>query len=180
MPLKFERIAMTDLRARPGEIVDRVAEGGAAYVVERKGHPLACIVPVSLFLPDIPQARIDQDYAELQEAFPDPITGPHVTLTDRRELEFKVAHTHADGTTAEIRITVPHGYPHVPPIARVDPMDLNAPHRWGDGALCIFGATTTWNPAVHGLLATLQMSREWLRNYDEWRRTGSWPSKEGA
>src|SRR5262245_56462451 len=115
MPIEFERIAMTDLRARPGEIVDRVSETGSAYVVERKGHPLACIVPVALFLPDVPQARLDSDYAELYEAFADPSDpkeGPRVTLTEKRELEFRIPYTHADGTQSVIRMTVPHGYPH--------------------------------------------------------------------
>ena len=58
MPLDFGLLSMTELRTRPGEILDRVAERGEAFIIERNGERKACLVPLSVLLPDISPTRI--------------------------------------------------------------------------------------------------------------------------
>ena len=65
MPLDFGLLSMTELRTRPGEILDRVADGGEAFIIERSGQRKACLVPLSVFLPDISPARIAAEIQEL-------------------------------------------------------------------------------------------------------------------
>ena len=60
MPQDFELLSMTELRNRPGEILDRVADGGEAFIIERNGSRKACLVPLSVFFPDVPPARIGE------------------------------------------------------------------------------------------------------------------------
>ena len=48
---------MTELRNRPGEILDRVAETGEAFIIERNGARKACLVPLSVFFPDVSPVR---------------------------------------------------------------------------------------------------------------------------
>src|SRR6266581_3640598 len=64
----FKALAMADLRARIGEAVDAVAKGGEFFVIERKGKPLACLVPVSEFQTDISSSRIHEEIDELERA----------------------------------------------------------------------------------------------------------------
>lgn len=40
-------VSATDAAKNFGELVDRVREGGIAYIVERKGRPIAQIAPVT-------------------------------------------------------------------------------------------------------------------------------------
>ena len=56
MPLDFALLSMTELRNRPGEILDRVADKGEVFIIERNGQRKACLVPLSILLPDIPPA----------------------------------------------------------------------------------------------------------------------------
>ena len=58
MPLDFGLLSMTELRNRPGEVLDRVADDGAAFIIERNGRQKACLVPLSAFFPDIQPTRI--------------------------------------------------------------------------------------------------------------------------
>ena len=46
MPLDFSLLSMTELRNRPGEILDRVADKGEAFIIERSGQRKACLVPL--------------------------------------------------------------------------------------------------------------------------------------
>ncbi len=54
---EFQLLSMTELRNGPGDILDRVAEKGEAFIIERGGHRKACLVPLSLFFPDISTIR---------------------------------------------------------------------------------------------------------------------------
>lgn len=44
MPLDFKPLSMMKLRSAPGEVLDRVAQKGEAFVVERNGEQMACLV----------------------------------------------------------------------------------------------------------------------------------------
>ena len=50
-----------------------------------------------------------------------------------------------------------------------------APHRWADGALCVFGVSTQWNPGTHRVMSAIELGRSWMRHYDQWQTTGQWP-----
>ena len=65
MPLDFALLSMTELRNRPGEILDRVADRGEAFIIERSGQRKACLVPLSVLLPDISPARIADEIEQL-------------------------------------------------------------------------------------------------------------------
>ena len=173
MPLDFESLSMTELRSRPGEILDRVADGGEAFVIERSGQRKACLVPLSVFFPDIPPARIAEELKELTENEENPRT----TITDDRELAFRFRHELANRTSIELRIVLPHGYPNRCPRVYADPLANEAPHRWADGAFCLYGVMSAWNPGEHTVYSTLLLARRWLEHYDTWRRTGQWPGK---
>ena len=67
MPQDFELLSMTELRNRPGEILDRVADAGEAFIIERNGSRKACLVPLSVFFPDVPPARIGEEIEELEK-----------------------------------------------------------------------------------------------------------------
>ena len=74
---------------------------------------------------------------------------------------------------------LPHGYPNNCPRVYASAIGEGAPHRWADGALCLYGVMTGWNPGKHTVFSTLKLARQWLRNYDAWRKTGQWPKQEG-
>ena len=38
---------------------------------------------------------------------------------------------------------------------------------------------TGWNPGMHTVFSTLKLARQWLRNYESWRKSGQWPQQEG-
>lgn len=175
MPLDFGLLSMTELRTRPGEILDRVAVGGEAFIIERSGHRKACLVPLSVLLPDISPARIADEIQQLQGQDEDSSTG----FTEEKELVFRFPSKLDDGTTIDLSIVLPHGYPHNCPRVYASAIGEGAPHRWADGALCLYGVMTGWNPGKHTVLSTLKLARQWLCNYDAWRQLGQWPEQEG-
>ncbi len=162
---------MSDLRARPGEIVDQVLRGGQVFLVERKGKPLACLVPVEDVMPAVPGSRWAQELSALDEAEEVYSVG----LSNQREIIVRVPEQPGE-PGASIEILLPHRYPSVPPAVRAAPLDESAPHRFPDGTMCVFGMMTRWNPGQHGVVSAIEMARQWLRNYREWRRTGKWPT----
>lgn len=167
---------MTELRERPGEILDRVADDGISFIIVRGSKQKACLVPLSVFFPDIPPSRIGDEIAELTKSGEHPRT----RITDDRELVFHFPHKMADNTEVNLEIVLPRGYPNTCPKTYVRAIAENAPHRWSDGALCLYGATTFWNPGKHTILSTLKLGRLWLQHYDIWRQQGTWPREEGA
>lgn len=173
MPRDFELVSMTDLRAKPGEILDAVSDRGRAFLVERKGIPLACLVPVEDFMPDIPKARLAQEFSDVQKVEAD----HQISLNARNEVVIRVPGL-AGEPDSRIEIVLPHGYPSVPPIIRADPVDDSSPHRWPDGSLCLYGMMTQWNPGKHGATSSINLARIWLRGYRSWRQTGAWPQPD--
>jgi prevent-host-death family protein len=161
---------MTELRSRPGEILDRVVDGGEAFVIERNGRRQACLVPISVFLPDVSPARIALELDELQRAG----EVANTTITDDKEVAIRIRHEHGD-TIYGILITLPHNYPNVCPRVYVDSLEDTAPHRFADGALCIFGVMSSWNPGKNTARDALENARRWIGRYETWRRTGQWP-----
>ena len=107
MPLDFGLLSMTELRNRPGEVLDRVADDGAAFIIERNGRQKACLVPLSAFFPDIQPTRIADEIEELVQHGEEPRT----TFTEARELAFRFPCRLADDTSIEATIFLPHGYP---------------------------------------------------------------------
>jgi hypothetical protein len=175
MPLDFGLLSMTELRTRPGEILDRVADKGEAFIIERSGQRKACLVPLSVLLPDISPARIAAEIQELVGNGEEPAT----TFTEERELAFRFPHQLSEGASSELSIVLPHGYPHNCPRVYASAIGEGAPHRWADGALCLYGVMTGWNPGKHTVFSTLKLARQWLSNYDAWRKLGQWPKQEG-
>jgi prevent-host-death family protein len=174
MPLDFRLLSMTELRNRPGEILDRVADNGQGFIIERSGRRKACLVPLSLFFPDISPARIADEIEVLLAQDEESRT----TITDSRELAFRFPHKMADGSAVELKIVLPHGYPNSCPRVYADPISADVPHRWSDGALCLFGVMSAWNPGSQTVFSTLNLARRWLSHYDTWREMGQWPKPE--
>jgi prevent-host-death family protein len=174
-PQDFGLLSMTELRERPGEVLDRVADDGEAFIIERNGKRKACLVPLSVFFPDIPPSRIGDEIAELSEHG----EVPRTSITKDRELVFRFPQKLADDSEVILEIVLPHGYPSTCPRTYVKEIEGQAPHRWSDGALCLYGVSVAWNPGENSILSTLALGRNWLRNYGTWRETGKWP-KEGA
>lgn len=170
MRLDFTPLSMTELRTRPGEILDRVADDGESFLIERNGRQRACLVPISVFLPDISPARIARELDELEQAGETTQT----TITGEKEVAIRVQHA-TDGNVYSIFITLPHNYPNACPRVHVADVDARAPHRFADGTLCIFGVTSSWNPGKHTARDALNSARHWLSGYEAWRHTGSWP-----
>ena len=174
MAIDFTPLPMTELRNRPGEILDRVANGGESFVIERNGHQKACLVPLSVFLPDISSVRIAHEIEELENAG----ESSRTTVTPEREIAFTFRRR-SDADSYDITIVLPHRYPNVCPRVYVDQVDSEAPHRIADGkALCIFGVMTSWNPGKHTALLALDNARRWLRHYEDWRKNGEWPLRQ--
>ncbi|WP_316205135.1 MULTISPECIES: type II toxin-antitoxin system Phd/YefM family antitoxin [unclassified Bradyrhizobium] len=170
MRLDFIPLSMTELRTRPGEILDRVAEDHDAFLIERNGRQRACLVPISVFLPDISPARIARELDELEKCGEMTWT----TITQEKEVAIRVKHSHGEKAYSII-ITLPHNYPNSCPRVYVDDIDQNAPHRFTDGALCIFGVMSSWNPGRHTARDALVNARHWLDRYESWQHTGFWP-----
>ena len=167
---------MTELRNQPGEILDRVADKGEAFIIERNGKRKACLVPLSLFFPDVSPIRIADELKELEEHG----ERSRITTTKNRELAFCFTHKLADEAESELTIVLPHGYPNNCPRVYATAIGKKAPHRWSDGALCLYGVMSVWNPGQHTVFSTLRLGRRWLRHYDAWRQTGQWPKPEGS
>lgn len=173
MELEFKPLSMMKLRSSPGEILDRVHKQGEAFIIERSGQPKACLVPISHFFPDIPNSKVNQELDDLQ------LAGEHPTqsFSDKREREILFKDS-MEKNEVTIKIVLPHRYPNVAPKIYASPIRTDAPHRWKDGALCIFGAMENWNPGKHNLASTLNLTRKWLSHYEIWDDTGNWPTKE--
>ncbi len=176
MPLDFGLLSMTELRTRPGEILDRVADSGEAFIIERGGRRKACLVPLSVFFPDVSPSRIAGEIEELVKHGEEPRT----TINEARELAFRFQLKLGDETPIELSILLPHGYPHSCPRVYASSISKDAPHRWRDGALCLYGVMSGWNPGKHTVFSTLMLARQWLRHYDAWHKTGQWPKDEGS
>lgn len=174
MPLDFELLSMTELRNRPGEILDRVADGAAAFIIERNGKRKACLVPLSFFFPDVSPSRIADEIKELENHGEE----PRAAITKDRELEFRFPVKLADQDPVEIKVVLPHGYPHSCPRVYASPVNENAPHRWRDGALCLYGVMSAWNPGKHTVFSTLGLAKKWLERYQAWHKTGEWSKRE--
>lgn len=170
MAIEFTTLAMTELRTRPGETLDRVADNGEAFVIERNGQQIACLVPLTVFLPDIAPARIADELEELAK------TGEstQTTITDKMEVAVQIRHG-VDRGAYNITVVLPHGYPNACPRVYAEPVDPRAPHRFSDGALCIFGVTSSWNPGKDTAAVALENARRWLGHYETWRETAEWP-----
>ncbi len=175
-PPEFKLLSMTELRNRPGEILDRVADDGDAFIVERNGQRKACLVPLSAFFPDIPPARIVDELDELARGG----ERPRISITENRELTLTFRHNSPETSPLEITAVLPHGYPNSCPRVYIAPLDSKVPHRWADGALCLFGVMSTWNPGKHTITFTLSLARRWLAHYAAWTKTGRWPTTEPA
>lgn len=171
MRLDFTPLSMTELRTRPGEILDRVADDGESFLIERNGRQRACLVPISVFLPDISPTRIARELDELEKAG----EMTHTTITREKEVAIRVTYL-SGGAPYSITITLPHNYPNACPRVYVSEVDELAPHRFGDGALCIFGVMSSWNPGKHTARDALDSARLWLSRYESWRHTGTWPN----
>lgn len=170
MRLDFTPLSMTELRTRPGEILDQVAEHGEAFLIERNGRQRACLVPISVFLPDISPTRIARELDELASVG----ETTHTTITEEKEVAIRVKHSCGENVYS-ITIALPHNYPSACPRVYVDDVDQSAPHRFADGALCIFGVMSSWNPGRHTARDALDNARRWLNLYESWKQTGAWP-----
>jgi hypothetical protein len=176
MPRDFRLLSMTELRSQPGKILDRVAIDGEGFIIERNGRRTACLVPLSLFFPDISPARIAKEIQELSSHQEEART----TITENREVAFRFPHKLGDETPIELNVVLPHGYPSSCPRVYADGLNTKAPHRWSDGSLCLFGVMSAWNPGKHTVLSTLSLARNWLSHYEAWQKTGTWPKPEVA
>ena len=175
MKIDFKTLTMMDLRSSPGEVLDRVSRDGDVFVIERNGQPKACLVPVSFLLPDVSPERIKQELGKLNEE------EEHykLTINERKELEISSLET-AAGENVVLTLVLPHGYPSAAPRIYAQQLPANTPHRWQDGSLAIFGATSIWNPKAHDALHALGLGRTWLQHYTKWRKNGEWPEGENA
>ncbi len=173
-PQDFGLLSMSELRERPGEVLDRVADGGEAFIIERNGKRKACLVPLSVFFPDISPARIGEEIEELDKH--GEIT--RTSITKERELVFRFPEKLADNTEVNLEIVLPHGYPNTCPRVYAKGIEGKAPHQWSDGALCLYGVSVAWDPGKDSILSTLAMGRSWLKHYDVWRKAGKWPKEE--
>ena len=170
-PFEFKPLSMMALRSSPGEIIDSVARDGEAYIIERNGRQLACLLPVSAFLPDIDQKRIEKDREELAVSYPEYTNA----FNQDKGFYFKVTQEEFS-----IEIVIPNGYPSNCPRVYVNDIDDNSPHRWKDGSLCIFGVMKAWNPGKKSLLDVLELTGKWLDSYREWKDSGRWPSNDNG
>jgi prevent-host-death family protein len=175
LKIDFKTLGMMELRSSPGEVLDRVARDGEVFVVERNGQPKACLVPVSFLLPDVSPDRITQELGKLDEKN----EKYKLTITDNKELEIN-CHETAASENVILSILLPHGYPDSAPRINAQPLPADTPHRWQDGSLSIFGATTNWNAKKHDVPHALSLARGWLKEYAKWRKTGKWPERMDA
>jgi len=171
----FKTLKMMELRSSPGEVLDRVARDGEVFIVERNGQPKACLVPISFLLPDIAPDRIVKEINKL-DAKSETYT---LTINEHKEIEISCRETVA-GDNVVISIVLPHGYPNMAPRIYASQVATDAPHRWPDGSLSIFGATAAWNTKTHDATHALTLARGWLKNYAKWRKTGAWPERTDA
>jgi ubiquitin-protein ligase len=169
MPIEFQPISMMELRNAPGDILDRVAQQNEAFIVERNGHQMACLVPLSSFMPDIQPTRLAREFESLESK-----NEKHTAaITDSFELWLRFRQEGKD-KNVEIAVLLPHGYPNASPKVYASPLPDKCPHRWQDGSLCLFGAVELWNPGKHDIVSVLTMARQWLSHFEGWQATGTW------
>ncbi len=77
------------------------------------------------------------------------------------------------GARYRLKVVYPDRFPHERPKAFVVSPDVKgAPHRWGDGSLCLFGSGPT------GVKTTALVVRNravtWFLAYEFWKATGKW------
>ena len=172
MQIEFKPLPMMALRSRPGEVLDEVSREGVAYMIERNGRQKACLVPISCFLPDIQKSRVS---AELDRIV-DSNERCRVAISENREMQL-VFREYSGETRVEVTVTLPHGYPNTAPLVSAAPIEDGCPHRWPDGALCIYGAVAVWNPGKHDVMHAVALFRRWIQHYSVWRRSGEWPKE---
>ena len=165
MSVNFQLLSMMELRSAPGEVLDRVAQNQESFIVERSGQQMACLVPLSVLLPDIQPTRLVQEVETLDDASFDRT----VSITQDNELEFCFRN---QGPAQDITLTVrlPHGYPSASPKVFAHPVEEDCPHLWQDGSLCIFGAMDIWNPGKHDVVHALELAHRWLDQYENWKQ----------
>lgn len=168
--IEFKPLSMMALRSSPGEVLDEVSKKGAAYLIERNGQQKACLVPISSFLPDIQRSRITAELDRLQDS------NEHyrVAISAEREMQFLFREFSGD-RRLDVTVTLPHGYPNSAPVVSAAPVQDNCPHRWANGALCLYGAVAVWNPGRHDVMHTVALFRRWIQHYTVWRQTAEWP-----
>ena len=171
MHLHFRLLPMMELRNSPGKVLDRVAGRHEAFIVERNGVQMACLVPVSFVMPDIQNARINKELDTLETE----LELYRLRINDDKELELVFPR---EGESKEITLTIrlPHGYPSSCPRIFAEPVEEKCPERWHDKSLCTYGAMQLWNPAKHDVAHALGLARQWLNRYDAWLRDGKWGS----
>jgi len=169
--LDFKPLSMMDLRSSPGDILDRVSRSGEAFIIEKNGEQKACLVPISVFFPDIKKDRLFEELEELHKKGRD----PKLQISESRDVEMSFLED-ISSKKVTIKIVLPHGYPNAAPKIYADPISDDAPHRWQDGSLCILGAMANWNPGKHNIAFVLDLSRKWMDHYYKWKSTGKWPS----
>ena len=169
MHIEFKPLPMMALRSSPGEVLDEVSKKGTAYLIERNGQQKACLVPISSFLPDIQRSRVTAELDRLKDS------NEHyrVAISADREMQFLFGEFSGD-TPLKVTVTLPHGYPNNAPVVTADPLE-DCPHRWRDGALCLYGAVAIWNPGRHDVMHTVALFRRWIQHYTVWRQTTEWP-----
>jgi prevent-host-death family protein len=172
LKVDYKALKMMELRSSPGEVLDRVANDGEVFVIERNGQPKACLVPVSFLLPDIAPDRIAKELNKLDSK----AENYKLTINEKKELEISSLET-AGGEKIVISIVLPHGYPNAAPRIYAEQIANDAPKRWPDGSLSIFGDSTAWNAKTHDARHALTLARVWLKHYAKWRKTGEWPER---
>ena len=170
--IEFKPLSMMALRGSPGEVLDEVSKEGAAYVIERNGQQKACLVPISCFLPDIQRSRVTSELDRLQDS----VERFRVAISAEREMQF-LFHEFSGDTRVEVTVTLPHGYPNKAPVVTAEPIEQGCPHRWPNGALCLYGAMAVWNPGRHDVMHAVALFRRWIQHYTVWRQTTEWPQE---
>lgn len=158
---------MMELRGAPGEVLDRVVQNQEAFIVERNGQQMACLVPLSVFLPDIQPQRLAREFQELDQESEECTA----SITEENELELRFR-GEGEGGRVTLTVRLPHGYPNASPKIFAVPVAEGYPHRWQDGSLCIFGAIEIWNPGKHDVSYALRLARQWLAQYETWCASG--------
>ena len=171
MHVQFKPLPMMALRSSPGEILDEVSREGTAYLIERNRQQKACLVPISIFLPEIQRSRVTAELDRLKDS------NEHyrVAISTKREMQFLFREFSGE-KKIEVTVTLPHGYPNNSPVVTAAPIEDDCPHRWPNGTLCIYGAVAVWNPGRHDVMHTVALFRRWIQHYSVWRQTGAWPS----
>ena len=140
--IEFKPLPMMALRSSPGEVLDEVSREGAAYLIERNGQQKACLVPISCFLPDIQRSRVTAELDRLEDS----VEHYRVAISTEREMQFLFGEFSGD-TRVEVTVDATPWLPETRhPWWTADPIEGGCPHRWPNGALCLYGAVAVWKP----------------------------------